>query len=44
MRNQKEAPEELDLCKNKCIKKVSIPEEYYLTAVVFSLCIPKNYI
>ena len=37
MKNRKDAPEEADLCKKRCIKKVSIPEEYYLTAGIFSL-------
>lgn len=30
MRNQKDAPEEPDLYKNRCIKKSDIPEERYL--------------
>ncbi|WP_162275840.1 hypothetical protein [Elizabethkingia bruuniana] len=37
MRNRKDAPEERDLCKKQMYKKVSIPEEYYLVTVIFSL-------
>ncbi|MDX8573375.1 hypothetical protein OZ666_16905 [Elizabethkingia sp. HX QKY] len=35
MRNQKDAPEESDLCKKACDKD-SIPEEYYLVTGIFS--------
>ena len=37
MRNRKDAPEERDLCKKQMYQKVSIPEEYYLVTVIFSL-------
>ncbi|MCT3760498.1 hypothetical protein HZQ19_14560 [Elizabethkingia anophelis] len=37
MKNRKDAPEEADLCKKRCIKKVSIPEEYYLVTLIFYL-------
>jgi len=40
MKNRKDAPEEADLCKKRCIKKVSIPEEYYLVTLIFYLSLP----